>query len=129
LLRKAEELDKKAESQLLSQREWDLKQSIHERITQLLREEEVKWFQRAKTNKILKGDNNTKYFHMVANGKRRKTRIFRLEEDEGVIEGEQQIKSYITKYYKSLLEVQLCDNPPRKIPYYRLNQSTLVIKR
>jgi hypothetical protein len=21
-----------------------------------------------------------------------------------------------------------CDNPPRKIPYYRLNQSTLVIK-
>jgi hypothetical protein len=22
-----------------------------------------------------------------------------------------------------------CDNPPRKIPYYRLNQSTLVIKR
>jgi hypothetical protein len=23
----------------------------------------------------------------------------------------------------------ICDNPPRKIPYYRLNQSTLVIKR
>jgi hypothetical protein len=22
-----------------------------------------------------------------------------------------------------------CDNPPRKIPYYRLNQSTLVIER
>jgi hypothetical protein len=32
LLRMAEELDKKAESQLLSQREWDLKQSIHERL-------------------------------------------------------------------------------------------------
>jgi hypothetical protein len=98
LLRKAEELDKKLESQLLSQRDWDLKQSIHERITQFLREEEIKWFQRAKTTKILKGDNNTKYFHMVANGKRRKTRIFRLEQDEGVIEGEEQIKSYITKF-------------------------------
>jgi hypothetical protein len=44
LLRKVEELDKKAESQLLSQREWDLKQSIHERITQLLREEEKNGF-------------------------------------------------------------------------------------
>jgi hypothetical protein len=22
-----------------------------------------------------------------------------------------------------------CDNPPRKIPYYRLNQSTLVIRQ
>jgi mannosylglycoprotein endo-beta-mannosidase len=76
LLRKAEELDKKAESQLLSQQDWDLKQCVHERLTQLLREEEVKWFQRAKTTRILKGDSNTKYFHMVANGRRRKTRIF-----------------------------------------------------
>jgi hypothetical protein len=25
--------------------------------------------------------------------------------------------------------VSVCDNPPRKIPYYRLNQSTLVIKQ
>jgi hypothetical protein len=55
LLRKAEELDKKAESQLLSQREWDLKQSIHERLNQLLREEELRWFQRAKTTKSYKG--------------------------------------------------------------------------
>jgi hypothetical protein len=25
--------------------------------------------------------------------------------------------------------MEYCDNPPRKIPYYHLNQSTLVIKR
>jgi hypothetical protein len=102
LLRKAEELDKKAESQLLSQQDWDLKQCVHERPTQLLREEEVKWFQRAKTTRILKGDSNTKHFHMVANGKRRKTRIFRLEQDDGIVEGEEQLMSYITKYYKNL---------------------------
>jgi hypothetical protein len=102
LLRKADELDKKAESQLLSQYEWDLKQSIHERITQLLREEEVRWFQRAKTTKILKGDSNTKYFQMIANGKRRKTRFFHLEQDEGIVEGEEQLNRYITNYYKSL---------------------------
>jgi hypothetical protein len=102
LLRKEEELDKIAESQLLSQREWDLKQSIHERLNQLLREEELKWFQRAKTTNISEGDNNTRYFHMIANGKRRKTRVFRLEQEEGVIEGEKALKDYITKYYKDL---------------------------
>jgi hypothetical protein len=102
LLRKAEELDKMVESQLLSQREWDLKQSIHERLNQLLREEEIKWFQRAKTTKILKGDNNTKYFQMITNGKRRKTRIVRLEQEEGVVEGEEQLTDYISKYYKEL---------------------------
>jgi hypothetical protein len=62
LMRKAVELDKKAETQLLSQQEWDLKQSISSRIAQLLREEEIRWFQRAKTTKILKGDSNTRYF-------------------------------------------------------------------
>jgi hypothetical protein len=102
LLRKAEELDKMVESQLLSQQEWDLKQSIHERLNQLLREEEIKWFQRAKTTKILKGDNNTKYFQMITNGKRRKTRIVRLEQEEGVVEGEEQLTDYISKYYKEL---------------------------
>jgi hypothetical protein len=102
LLRKAEELDKKAESQLLRQRECDLKQSIHERLNQLLWVEELRWFQRAKTTNISEGDNNTKYFQMIANGKRRKTRIFRLDQEEGVVEGEEILKDYITKYYKDL---------------------------
>jgi len=87
LFRLAGELDLKAETQLLNQQELDLKQSLNTRIAQLHREEEIKWFQRAKTKNLLEGDNNTKYFHMVANGKRRKTRIFQLEQEGKVIEG------------------------------------------
>jgi hypothetical protein len=64
--------------------------------------EELKWFQRVKTTKILKGDNNIKYFQMVANGKRRKTRISRLEQEEGAVEGEEQLLKYITNYYNGL---------------------------
>jgi hypothetical protein len=78
LLQRVEELDKKAETQLLSQQEWDLRQCVKDRLAQLLREEELRWFQRAKTNEILKGDNNTKYFQMVANRKRRKLEFFDL---------------------------------------------------
>jgi hypothetical protein len=29
-----------------------------------------KWYQRAKTNKLLYRDNNTKYFHLVTNDKK-----------------------------------------------------------
>ena len=102
LLKKADELDKKAETQLLSQQEIDLKQCVKDRLAHLLRKEEIKWFQRAKTKELLQGDDNTKYFQLVANGKRRKTRIFRLEQEEAVIEGEENLKKYITKYYKGL---------------------------
>jgi hypothetical protein len=62
LQRKAKELDKKAETQQLSQHEWDLKQCVKDRLAQLLREEELTWFQRARQTKILKRDNNMKYF-------------------------------------------------------------------
>jgi hypothetical protein len=98
----AGEPDIKAEAQILSQKELNLKQSVKERITQSLWEEEIKWFQRAKTKDLLEGDNNTKYFHMVANGKRRKTRIFQLEQEGEVIEGKENLKFFITKYYKDL---------------------------
>jgi hypothetical protein len=49
---------------------------------------------------LLSGDCNTKYFHLATNGKHRKTRIFRLEQDEGVIEGDENLKKFITNYYK-----------------------------
>jgi hypothetical protein len=39
---------------------------------------------------------------MIANGKRRNTRIFRLEQEEGIVEGEEQLNNFITKYYKNL---------------------------
>ena len=39
---------------------------------------------------------------MIANGKHRKKRIFQLEQDEGAILGQENLKLYITEYYKQL---------------------------
>lgn len=38
----------------------------------------------------------------MANGKHRKTHIFQLEQEDGIISGDAELKKYITKYYKSL---------------------------
>ena len=75
---------------------------LNDRLADLLREEELKWYQRAKVRNLLEGDANTKYFHLVVSGKHRKTRIFRLEQEEGVISGDSNLKKYITNYYKNL---------------------------
>ena len=45
---------------------------------------------------------NTKYFHLIANGKHRKTRIFQLEDGEKIIKGDDELKKYITEYYHGL---------------------------
>lgn len=47
---------------------------------------------------------------MIANGKHRKTRIFQLEQEEGVIRGDVQIKKYITKFYKDLFGTLVGNN-------------------
>jgi hypothetical protein len=80
----------------------DAKHYLNARLMQLLREEEIKWYQRSKANKLLQGDSNTRYFHLVANGKRRKSHIFQLEDGDRIIKGEDPLKSYIVDYYKNL---------------------------
>lgn len=72
------------------------------RLKELLREEELKWALRAKVRRVVQGDANTQFFHMIANGKHRKKRIFQLEQDEGTIIGQENLKLYITEYYKQL---------------------------
>jgi hypothetical protein len=76
MLDKHDSLDKKSETTVLTPQEVDLKQSLNTRLSELLREEEIKWYQRSKAKHLLEGDANTKYFHWLANGRHRKKRIY-----------------------------------------------------
>jgi len=51
---------------------------------------------------LLEGDANTKYYHLLANGRHRKTRIFQLEDGNNIITGDAQLKEHITSYYKNM---------------------------
>ena len=42
------------------------------------------------------------FFHMIANGKHRKKKIIQLEQDEGTVVGHENLKLYISNYYKQL---------------------------
>jgi hypothetical protein len=55
---KIEQLDRKAETTMLLPHEVDLKHCLNARLLQLLREEEIKWYQMSKSDKLLQGDNN-----------------------------------------------------------------------
>ena len=66
------ELDITAEGRDLSKLEQDLLAQTRDRLANLLKEEELKFYQRAKVKDVLLGDNNTRYFQMIANGKHRK---------------------------------------------------------
>jgi hypothetical protein len=97
-----DDLDALAETTPLSPQQIEIKNQSNAKIACLLREEEIKCYQRSKSKFILEGDSNTRYFHSVANGRHRKKLIHSLSQDECMIEGLDNLKSYITNYYKNL---------------------------
>ena len=76
MLNKLDELDKKDKISILSETKINLKHVLNESLAELLREEELKWYQRSKVKHLMEGDANMKYFHLLANGRHRKTHIF-----------------------------------------------------
>jgi hypothetical protein len=95
-------LDIRAETLPLSESDRIMKKEVDERLASLRRDEETKWAQRAKVKYIQEEGDNTKYFHLIANGKHRKKKIFQLEQAEGTIVGEENLKVFISEYYKGL---------------------------
>jgi hypothetical protein len=62
-------------------------QVIHRKALQvefqkILDEEELYWYKRSHETWLLKGDNNTNFFHRVSNGRRRKQTIYALYEGD-----------------------------------------------
>ena len=92
----------------LSDQEINYKHYLKERLVLLLREEEIKWYERANVKTLLEGDNNTRFFHLVANDKHRKQHIYKLENDQGVVIGDDQLKNISLSFIKTSLGVQRC---------------------
>jgi hypothetical protein len=101
ILNSLDALDKKAESTPLDPNELTLKCFLNNILTVLLREEEMKWYQRAKVKELLEGDSNTKYFQLLANSKYRTTKFFQFQHK---VDNRRRcrLKQHITKYYKNI---------------------------
>jgi hypothetical protein len=127
-------LDVQAESCPLNDEERLELRKANEQLNKLRQEEEIKWVQRAKIKHIQEGGNNTKYFHLIANGKHRKKKIFQLEQDEGTIVGDENLKVYITEYYKKLFgapedsSVIMMEDRINDIPQLSVQENELLSK-
>jgi acetamidase/formamidase len=82
------------------------------------------------------GGANTKFSQLRgnhANQRGQRNHIAILQVDGATLVAEDEKVEAAFSYFFGILGTAPrqggCDNPPRKIPYYRLNQSTLVIKK
>jgi hypothetical protein len=67
-------------------------------------DEELFWYRRCHKSWLwlLKGDNDTEYFHTLANGRKRKQIIFSLMDGEDRVSGTDNLLKNATSFYKAL---------------------------
>lgn len=117
-------LDIASETFGLSAENRNLKHNLELQLHQLDREEEIKWSQRSKELELLEGDSNTSYFMTRANGRRRKTRIFSLQSEEGMVEGDKNLLNHATQFYKNLFGPNETINISLNIPVPKVLNDT-----
>lgn len=83
----------------------------------VLNQEEMIWFQKARTHWISEGENNTRYFHITALNKRRKNKINMLKINGSWTEDLNIIKQHINEYLLNLLVVLVILFVPTVINY------------
>jgi hypothetical protein len=98
-------LDTKAEISPLNNDECRIFLNTNDELAKLRRDEEAKWAQPPKVKHIQEGGNNTKYFHLIANGKHRRKKKIQLEQEEGAIVGQDNLKTCILNIIRIYLEI------------------------
>lgn len=87
----------------ISQEQVSLEQMLRYKLERLQDQKNTYWKQRAKAHWLHDGDRNTSFFHACASERRRVNLIKSLKNDEGgVVEGEEELRTFITNYYKQL---------------------------
>jgi mannosylglycoprotein endo-beta-mannosidase len=95
-------LEQKEEEGTISLSQVERKVQLHVLLLAMHEEEEMYWFKRAHEKWLHEGDNNTVYFHRIANGRKRKNSILVFTNEGEEIRGDENLIKHATEYYKNL---------------------------
>jgi hypothetical protein len=94
--------------------QWEEVMKTKKQITQLWKQEELYWGQRARVKWLNWGDRNTKFFHASTIQRRDRNKLSRIKDDNGQwVEGQTQITHAVLDHYSKSLSL-----PPPIIAVY-----------
>ena len=95
-------LDAKEDLSGLFQEDQTRRIQIKGEIAHLASLEEISWRQKSRILFVKEGDNNTRFFHLVANSHRRTNYIWGIEVDGVLYEDEEEVWPKVVLFYQSL---------------------------
>ncbi len=97
-----QQLDTLEESQNLTLQQLDRRRQLKSHILKVVAEEEILWKARAKQHWLREGDDNTKFFHAMANGKRRENAINAVGDNGRLLYREGDKREYFFTKFKEV---------------------------
>uniref|UniRef100_A0A2N9GYT9 DC1 domain-containing protein n=1 Tax=Fagus sylvatica TaxID=28930 RepID=A0A2N9GYT9_FAGSY len=97
-------MDEKEFLGTMTPEEHHLREELKMEVERLAHLEEVSWRQKSRVLCIREGDNNTKFFHKMANSHRRRNQIKSIEVDGSRFDEESSIRHQVVQFYKSLYQ-------------------------
>uniref|UniRef100_A0A2N9GN59 Reverse transcriptase domain-containing protein n=1 Tax=Fagus sylvatica TaxID=28930 RepID=A0A2N9GN59_FAGSY len=98
--------DEKEGTSFLTSEERVLREACKAELGKVAHLEEVSWRQKSRVLWLKEGDNNTKFFHQMANSHRRNNHMERVEVDGSVYEVESEVREKVVQFYASLYQEQ-----------------------
>lgn len=82
-----------------------LEKDLQAELDLLLKQEEIHWFQKSRTDWINDGDRNTRYYHVRTISRRRRSKVEMLKGEDGEwVEDLISIKAMVVQYFNSLFK-------------------------
>ena len=97
------QLDLAMEDRELSADEWALRRNLKAKLLGIAAIERIQWKQRSRLTTIRSGDVSTNFFHLRANGRRRKNHIASLFGQNGETNDHNEKAVILLKHFKSIL--------------------------
>uniref|UniRef100_A0A2N9G1G0 Reverse transcriptase domain-containing protein n=1 Tax=Fagus sylvatica TaxID=28930 RepID=A0A2N9G1G0_FAGSY len=97
-------LDVKEGREGLFEVERNLREELKAEVIQLAHMAKTSWRQKSHALWLKEGDNNTRFFHQLANSNRRRNYLGSLEVDGNIFEDKEDIKAQVVQFYHSLYQ-------------------------
>lgn len=89
---------------------FDLDSALREELEIVFKKEESFWHIRSRTNWLINGDRNNRFFHKSVLKRRERNRIIQLKDEVGSnISGQQNIENHVAKYFSYLFTTSKTD--------------------